>query len=322
MAEKDILITDSLFIDKTNEEELKRAGFHVTRLDKPEATEEELIVALKGKHGYILGGVEKCTKRVIDSTDSLEAIVFAGAGYQVFIPAWEEATKKGIAIANAPGRNAASVAEYTVTMILVLLRNLFELGRIGTKKFETTMSVRDAIFGIVGMGNVGKMVAYDLKALGAKQILYYNRSRKPELEESLGIKYKSLEELLKDSDVVTLHASKEAGEKYIGTKELKMMKNGAILINASFASAVDFDALKKEIKEGRLKAAYDTPPDGKYDDLPIGGFFTSNSEAAYNTKEALATVSSMVTKSMINLLKSGEDEYLVNPEYKEHKKSK
>ncbi len=317
---KEILITDSLFIDKNNEKQLEEAGFSFTRLDKPEATEEELVEMIKGKHGYILGGIEKVTANVISAGNSLEAIVFTGAGYKEFIPAWQEATKRGIAIANTPGGNSASVAEYTTTLMLAMLRNIFELGRTGTKKFETTPSMRDTVVGIIGMGNVGKAVVKNVKALGAKEIIYFSKTRKPDLEKEFGIKYMSMEDVLKNSDIVTLHFSKDAGEKRIGEKELKLMKNGSILINVAFTDAVDFAALKKEIMSKRIRAAFDGTPNEEYSDLPIGGFFCSNLQTAYNTREAIATINEMATKSMINLLKTGEDRYLVNPEYKSNKK--
>ncbi len=70
-----ILITDSLFIFKEHEQALVNAGYKIERLDKPAATEEELIEAIKGKVGYILGGIEKVTDKVIEAADKLRVIV-------------------------------------------------------------------------------------------------------------------------------------------------------------------------------------------------------------------------------------------------------
>jgi phosphoglycerate dehydrogenase-like enzyme len=317
---REILVTDSLFIDQNNVEELERAGFRVTRLDKPEATEAELCEAVKGKSGYILGGIERVTKKVIDSADRLEAIVFAGSAYAEFIPAWKDATAKGIAIGNAPGANASSVAEYTVTLSLAMLRNVFELGRTGTKKFQTTRSLRDATFGIVGLGKTGTEVARLLKALGTKEVLYYSKTRKADAEKKLSIKYAELDELLGKSDVVTLHVPITVGKNFIDADKLRKMKDGSILIDVANAELVDFDALKSEIKAGRLRAAYDAPPHRDYGDIPPWQFFASNMQTAYNTIDANATTSSMVTKTIVNLLKTGSDKYLVNPEYKSNRK--
>ena len=81
-----ILVTDSLFIFPKHEQQLKDAGYEVVRLDKPEASEDELCEAVKGTVGYILGGVEKVTDKVIEAADNLRAIVFSGIGYKGFIP--------------------------------------------------------------------------------------------------------------------------------------------------------------------------------------------------------------------------------------------
>jgi phosphoglycerate dehydrogenase-like enzyme len=84
-----ILITDSLFIFPEHEQQLKDAGYEVVRLDKPDATEAELCEAVKGKVGYILGGIEHVTQKVIDAADELKAIAFTGIDYKALITAWE-----------------------------------------------------------------------------------------------------------------------------------------------------------------------------------------------------------------------------------------
>lgn len=78
-----ILITDTLFIFDTHLKQLELAGYEIERLSKPDATEDELCQAVKGKVGYILGGIEKITGKVIESADKLKVIVFTGSGYQI-----------------------------------------------------------------------------------------------------------------------------------------------------------------------------------------------------------------------------------------------
>jgi len=307
-----ILITDSLFIYPEHEQQIKDAGYEIERLDKPAATEEELVSAIKGKVGYILGGIEKVTDKVIEASDQLKAIIFTGADWLNFIPSHELVTKKGIAIANTPGANAYAVSEYTLTMILAMTRNVFELGRTGTKKFETTKSLNQLTVGIVGMGNIGSRMARLLKALGVKEIIYYSRTQKPEVEKETGARFVTLEELLKQSDIVTLHASKEAGAGFIGKNELAQMKDGALLVNCSFTGAVEADSLLAELESGRLRAVQDDPVDERFSKLPLSVWFSSNSHTAYNTQEANKTASDMAVKSLLNLLSTGEDQYKVN----------
>src|SRR5436190_9375955 len=128
-----ILVTDSLFIFDEHVKKLEAAGYEVERLNKPKATEDELCKAVKGKVGYILGGIEKITDKVIESADELKVIAFTGADWQGFMPGWRAATKKGIKIINAPGANAFAVAEFALAVSLAMQRNLFELGRTGEK---------------------------------------------------------------------------------------------------------------------------------------------------------------------------------------------
>ncbi len=309
---KKILITDSLFIFSEHEKMLAHAGYETERLDTPTASEDQLIKHLKGKVGYILGGIEKVTDKVIDAAGELKAIVFTGADWRFFIPGHKLATTRGIAIANAPGANSYAVAEYTITLMLAMIRNIFISGRTGDVKFLTTPSLNDQTIGIVGMGSVGLKVAQSLRSLGAKEILYYSRTRKPEIEQKTGVKFVSLEKLLSKSDIITLHVSREAGMGFVGKNELAKMKAGALIINCGFTGGIDKDALFNELQSGRLRAAQDDPMDERFNALPLSHWFNSNSHGAYNTFEANKIASDMATKSLLSLLATGKDQYRVN----------
>ncbi len=312
MSKPTILITDTLFILPEHEKMLRDAGYELERLPTPTASEEELIKHIKGKVGYVLGGIEKVTDKVIEAADELKAIAFTGADWRAIMPGYAKATERGIAIANTPGANADAVAEYTIALILAMVRDVFEAGRTGIKKFETTPSLNQLTVGIFGMGRIGGKVARILKALGTKEILYFSREQKQDVEKVTGAKFVSIDELLSRSDVVTLHASKEAGAGYIGKNELAKMKNGAILINCGFTGSADNSALYDELKSGRLRAAQDDPIDERFNTLPLFNWFSSNSHRAYNTFEAAKTASDMSTQSLLNMLATGKDQYRVN----------
>jgi phosphoglycerate dehydrogenase-like enzyme len=308
-----ILVTDSLFVFPEHEQQIRDAGYEIERLDKPMASEEELVTAIKGKVGYILGGIEKVTEPVIEAADELKAIVFTGADWRNFIPSHERATEKGVAIASTPGANTYAVAEYTLTVLLCMIRNVFELGRTGTRKFQTTHSLNELTVGIIGMGNIGTRMANLLKSLGAKRILYYSRTRKPSVEVEAGAEFVDMQTLLKESDVVTLHASKEIGPGFIGKEELSRMKDGSLLLNMGFTGGVQEDALFEELQSGRLRAAQDDPmSDGRFTTLPLSVWFNSNSHTAYNTFDANKTASDMAVISLLNLLATGTDKYKTN----------
>jgi len=308
-----ILVTDSLFIHDKHIDQLKQHGHKTIRLDKVKATEKELINAISDVDGYILGGIEEVSENVIGAAKKLKAIVFTGSGYKEFIPGHKLAAEKGIAIANAPGGNASSVAEYTICMMMAMARKIFSLGRAGEDSFQTTSTFSGKSIGIVGLGNIGILVAKQLKELGVKEVLYYSPRRKYHYESGFGIKYASLEEVFRTSDIVSLHASKDAGAGYVNNDLLSLMKKGAILVNASYPDAVDEDALISKLKEEKISAIYDAPPKSEdFSSIPTSHWYCSNAQTAFNTFEALDTVSSMSVRSIINLLDSGNDLFKVN----------
>jgi len=307
-----ILVTDNLFIFEEHERLIQEAGYDIDRLDTPEATEEQLVEAIKGKVGYVLGGIEKVTEKVIEAADTLKVISFTGADAHGFIPAFDSATTKGIAITTTPGANSYAVAEYTLSVILAMTRNLFELGRTGDKSFQTTNSLNELTVGIVGMGHIGSRMAELLHSLGVKKILYSNRTRKAEIENRTGAEYTDMDELLFKSDIVTLHVSKEVGEGFIGKNELSKMKSGALLVNCGFMGGVNRDALLEELQSGRLRAAEDGPKDARFSNLPLSVWYCSNAHTAYNTREANITASNMATQSLLNILENGEDKFKAN----------
>ena len=307
-----ILVTDSLFIFDEHVEQLKAAGFEVERLDKPQATEEELCKAVKGKVGYILGGIEKVTDKVINTADELKAIIFTGADWAGFIPGHEVATKKEIAIANTPGANTYAVAEYTLTLMLIMLRKVLELTRVSDKTFMTAQSLTDVKIGVVGMGRIGERVTRMLKGLGVEDINYWNRTRKLELEKELGLKYLPLEEIYSTCDLISYHVSSRAGQ-LIGKDLIKRIKKDSIIINAGSDVAYDVAALYDKIIANNLHVAFDyNLNDKRYKNLPLTNWFCSNSSTAYNTYAANKLASDMATQSIINLLKTGSDDNRVN----------
>jgi len=312
MDKKSILITDSLFILTKHEKLIKNAGFEIERIDNPKLTEDELCTAIKGKVGYILGGIEIVTNKVIENADKLKAIVFTGTGYTEFITAHKEATEKGILISNAPGGNADAVAEYTISLMMMMNRELLNLGRTGKSNFKTTTSLKDKTIGIIGLGKIGLFVANILRNLGIRDIIYFSQHRKFHYESGLGIKFVTKDDLLSRSDIVSIHISKEAGDKFITSKELNLMKNDSILINTAFPEAVDLKELNKLLKSGKIRAAFDKQPLTNFSDIPDSNFFYSNAQTGFNTTDAIETVSEMATRSIINLLTKHDDAFCVN----------
>ncbi len=308
-----ILITDSLFIFPEHEKMMIDAGYEIERLNKLCATEEELIEAIKGKAGYILGGIEHVTEKVIDAGNELKGIVFTGIGYKDFIPAWEYATKKGIAIGNAPDGPTQAVAEWAVTSALTMNRSFLDLGRAGTKDFMTTSGIEGQNIGIIGLGRIGKRIIEMLKVFKPASVSYYSKHQHEDAERDLNIKYKDLNALLSESDIVFLCVSKDAGDNFLKKEELAHMKDNTLLVSFLGPTYINEEALLSELQQGRIRAISDYPATNEdFKKLPMSNWYCFNGSNAFNTKTELKLVSDMVTKTILNLLSTGEDTYKVN----------
>lgn len=301
-----ILVTDSLFIFDEHVKKLKAAGYEVERLDKPDASEEELCEAIKGKVGYILGGIEKVTDKVIESADKLKVIAVTATAYDGFVPAINLATKKGIAVANTPHANASSVAEWAFASGIAMNRNLFALGRTGDKEFQTTRSLSELSVGIVGMGHVGSRLADLFSGAGARKIAYWSANSKSSKYIRL-----ELDELLEKSDIICVCVSSAAGNGWLGSEKLKLVKTGA-LISCLTDTVLNEEDLLEELGSGRLRAYLDwTPKPIGYKELPLDIFYCSNESTAFNTYAANKLASDWATDSIINLLATGKDQHRV-----------
>lgn len=306
---KSILITDSLFISQKHEQKIRDAGFNVERLDKPKATEKEIIEALKDKDGYILGGIETLTDKIIDSAENLKAIVFTGIGYKDFIPNHEYVTRKGIAIANTPDAPTHAVAEWALTMALAMNRNIFDLGRVGEKKFMTSNGIENQHIGIVGLGRIGNEIAEMIQPFRPASVSYFSKHK----HDSSGLDYKELDSLLKESDIIFLCVSKDAGSNFFGKEQFSQMKDGALFVTFMAEGIVDEEALFSELKNGRIRAVSDHPLNNEEsNNLPLGTWYCFNASNAFNTETEIKLCSDMATDSIINLINTGEDSNKVN----------
>lgn len=310
---KQILITDSLFIFPEHEQQLRDAGYDIVRLDKPEATEEELITAVKGKVGYILGGIEKVTDNVITAADELKAIVFTGIGYKHFIPGWKLAGERSIAIGNVPDGPTHAVAEWSLTAALAMNRGLFELGAPGGKTFLTTPGLEKQTIGIIALGRIGSRVAELVQPFQPAKVLYYSTHRHEDKENSLGLVYKELNNVLRESDVVFLCVpAEEVGEGYFTKDRIAKMKHNALLVNFNHSGLFDVDALYEALQAGNIRMISDYPMNEQFNEFPQARFYNFKASNAFNTNESLAYTSSESVKTLLHLLADGKDKNRVN----------
>lgn len=299
-----ILVTDSMFIFDKHIKLLESKGYEVERLDKPSASEEELIEALQDKVGYILGGVEYVTDKVIESANKLKTVVFTGTGYQGHIPGWELARKRNIKIGNTPYANIYEVAEWGLAATLAMQRDLFDLGPQGTTNFHTITSLPDLTIGILGLGHIGKQYANMVNGLGAKEVLYWNRTKKDSK-----YKYVDKKKLFSDSDIIFVAIGDEVGEDFINSSDLKQMKQDALIVSISHHGIINEGDLFDAVSKGKIRAALDiVKKQALFNELSPERWYASTSSTAYNSHNFLMRSSDMAVATLINLLETGEDQ--------------
>jgi phosphoglycerate dehydrogenase-like enzyme len=221
---------------------------------------------------YFLGLARTMGTEFFRSAPKLKLVQLLSAGYdRVDI---EAARKAGVPVANNGGANAIAVAEHTILLMLAVLKQLvrFHLDVVAGRWRPPASSespvyeLSGRMVGVVGLGNIGKKVARRAAAFDAR-VQYYDIVRLSEAEEdALGVRFVLLSELLRTSDIVSLHVPlTDATRKMIGPRELGLMKPGAILVNTCRGPVVDEEALYQALKERRLGGAgldvlIDEPP--------------------------------------------------------------
>lgn len=236
--------------------ELRAKGYGDIKSVGGALSDAELAKAVKGVHLLGIRSKTLITKRVIDAADKLLAVGCFGIGTnQVDLTA---ATKKGVAVFNAPHANTRSVAELIIGLAVMLIRRIPDKNAAAhagrwMKEAKGSFELRGKTLGIVGYGNIGSQVSIMAEALGM-HVVYYDISTK--LPHGNAKQVRDLKELLKTSDIVTLHVpSTSMTRNMIDASAIKLMKRGAILLNLSRGDVVDLDAVAKALRSKRLAGA-------------------------------------------------------------------
>jgi len=310
---KKVLFTGDTLSDEKREN-LRKRGFEFVpaRID---LTEEELISTLKGFDGYILGGEEIATKNVIENAKSLKVITFFGTGFEKYIDV-SAAKKCGVVVTNTPNTNTNSVAEFTIALILSTVKEIVPMNnktKNGMWEKAHTWDLRGKTVGIIGMGNIGSLVAKILHNGFGMKINYYSRNRKLEIEKELHANFLPLDEIFKSSDVVSIHlAYSEETIGIINSSHLKNMKHGATLVNTARAELVDPASLKEILSENGPTVAFDCyykepvphPNEDLWGLLSVEDKkFILTPHSAYNTADAVEKMEEMAVENTIKILK-------------------
>jgi len=211
---------------------------------------------------YYLGLARQMGGEFFRAAPNLRLVQLLSAGYdRVDV---EAARKAGVPVANNGGANAIAVAEHTLMLMLAVLKRLVRLHndviagkwRVGNFAETRVYELAGKTLGIVGLGNIGKKVARRAAAFDM-DIQYHDIARLTEdQEDALGVRFVLLAELLRTSDVVSLHVPlDDTTRNLLGAREFAMMKTSAILINTCRGSVVDEAALHRALLEGQIAGA-------------------------------------------------------------------
>jgi D-3-phosphoglycerate dehydrogenase len=226
---------------------------HVDGTDRP-----TLLTALADAHALLVRSATTVDAEALAAAPRLKVVARAGIGLDNVDVA--EATTRGVMVVNAPISNIISAAEHAVALLLSVARHVPEADasmRAGEwrRSAFTGVEIADKTIGIVGLGRIGVLVANRLAAFDAR-LLAYDPYIQPARAAQLGVRLVSLDELLANSDFVTIHLPKTAETtNLIGAAELAKMRPGSRIVNAARGGLIDEEALAAALKSGHIAGA-------------------------------------------------------------------
>ncbi len=260
--------------------------------------------------GLVVRSATKVSRELLDRAEKLRVVGRAGVG--VDNVDMDAATHRGVLVMNTPGGNAVSVAEHTFALLLGLARGVpqsnaaIHAGR--WEKSSSGMELRGKTLGLVGLGRVGSEVARRARAL-EMNVLAFDPYVTPAAARELEVALIPFEDLLKRSDVISLHtALSPATEKMIDAAALAQMKKGARLINCARGELIDEAALAEALRSGHLAgAAVDTFAQEPPKNSPLIGLpnLIATPHIAGSTAEAQEEVGTLIAQQVRDYLAEG-----------------
>lgn len=259
-----VLVTDE--VDERGLSDLSEdPDFVVDRIDDSSAP--EFAQALARAHAVIVRSATTVDAAVLEAAPELKVVARAGVGVDNIDV--DAASRRGIAVFNAPSGNTVAAAELTMALILAMMRHVAEADRsVRDGEWERSrfqgVELEGRTLGLIGAGRVGGEVVTRAKSFGMEVIVY-----DPYLTDSrakeLGFRLTDLDVLLGSADVVSIHVPLTSEtEALLGAEELGSMKSGAYLVNVARGGVVDESALADALSDGRLAGAaldvYETEP--------------------------------------------------------------
>ena len=307
-------------LDKSARDLFEKEGYDVETHDGS-LSENKLIDKIKKVSILGIRSKTHISKKVIKSSNRLLSIgAFCIGTNQINLNA---CAKAGITVFNAPYSNTRSVVEIVIGQIINLLRSVIEKSNdlhdgIWRKDSINSYEIRNKTIGIIGYGNIGSQLSVICESLGMK-VIYYDIVDKLSIGNAK--KHDSLDSILKESDIVSLHVDgREDNTNLIGEREINLMKEKSILINYSRGNIVNINALKENLLNNKLMgAAIDVFPK---EPLNNSEKFESSLRRIKNlilsphiggsTKEAQENIGAYVPDKIIDFINTGNTSSCVN----------
>jgi D-3-phosphoglycerate dehydrogenase len=311
-----VLLSDSLAAQGI--EVLK--GYPALSFDvKTGLSPSELASVIAPYDALIIRSATKVTREVIDQAGSLRVIGRAGVG--VDNVDLEAATRRGIVVMNSPQGNSITTAEHTISMLMALARHIpaanaaIKAGRWDRSKF-TGVEVNNKTLGIIGLGNIGRIVADRAHGLKMK-VIGFDPILTAEAAAKAGIELVNLETIYRESDFITVHAPlTEETRGLVNARAFAMMKKGVRIINCARGGIVDETALLEALKSGQAAGAaldvfVEEPPPRDHPLLKLDNLIATPHLGAA-TGEAQVQVAVDIAKQVADFLVDGTIRHAVN----------
>ena len=292
----------------------------------PELTKETIESKIPDV-GILVVRSKEVTASAIEAAKQLHLIVRAGAETTTIDV--RAASKRGIYVANCPGKNSSAVAELVFGMIISIDRRIpdatisLRAGKWERAEYGRAEGLHGKTLGIAGLGAIGKDVAARARAFGL-HVVAWSRSLSTSKAAELGVGHaSSIEELASRSDILTVHLPlTERTRRIINARVLEVMPKRAILLNLARADLVDYPALREAVKTRGLRAGLDVYPDEPrgtkvypsdlFDIQPSGGFIYGTPHIAASTDQAQLAIATETVRVIRSFLLEGDVPNVVN----------
>jgi D-3-phosphoglycerate dehydrogenase len=298
---------------------LQDAGYEIVTPEQDQPLKEAEMISLIADMDALLVGNDAVTEKVISAAPHLKVVAKHGVGVDnVDVAA---ATRAGVIVTNTPGANQVAVAEMTVALIMALMRKLAYHDTVvksgGWSRIIGTELAGKTV-GLIGLGRIGREVVLRLEGFQVK-FLAYDVYQDTAFAAEHGVQFVELNELLAESDVVTLHAVLTSSTQgIIGAQELSQMKPGAFLVNTARGGLVDEQALYSALVENRLAGAgldvFAEEPPTNCQLLQLGDKVLLAPHLGAQTTETVLRMGKMAAENIVQVLSGERPAGLVNPD--------